>query len=113
MVRQAPVKAHGMSEAARKAELLFETSTVAEIREVGGAHLQHLATSSVTVQLVRTGLLVKRLTRGMQQNLVKTLDMYRWRQRPMRKLRRRNRRSGSLLATLTGACSVHTTDAEL
>ena len=41
MVRQAPVKAHGMSEAARKAELLFETSTVAEIREVGGANLQH------------------------------------------------------------------------
>jgi hypothetical protein len=41
MVRQAPVKAHGMSEAARKAELLFETSTVAEIREVGGANLQN------------------------------------------------------------------------
>lgn len=33
MVRQPPMKAHGMSEAARKAEMLFETSTVAEIRE--------------------------------------------------------------------------------
>ena len=35
MTRQAPLKAHGMSDAARKAELLFETSTIAEIREVG------------------------------------------------------------------------------
>ncbi len=33
MVRQQPMKANRMTEAARKAELLFETSTVAEIRE--------------------------------------------------------------------------------
>lgn len=33
MVRQPPMKAHGMSDSARKAELLFETSSVAEIRE--------------------------------------------------------------------------------